>query len=99
MNQQRQCGFVGPMKVLKNVKVRTRLSGSPQRLREALEQIAALLRRRQFERLRNIWKNAPKAWRDPGQFGSIAPHLLAILIQARRLRETAFKDPRQTEIG
>src|ERR1700692_3580955 len=54
--------------------------------------MAALLLRRQFQRLRNIWKNSSKAWSDLGQFGRNCPHLPAEIVPARGLRQTTFKD-------
>src|SRR5580704_10415969 len=99
MNQERQRGFVGPMKVLNYVQLRTCLRRAPDRVGNALEKMTALLRRRQFEWLRNIRKNSPKAWCDLGQFSVIFPYPPTEIIQARRLSEVAFNDLREREKG
>ena len=78
---------------------RTCASRARQRLENALEKIAALLRRRQFQWLRNIRKNSPKAWSDLGQFSRIVAHPPAEIIQARRLRQIAFDDLGERQIG
>src|SRR6266851_3438407 len=97
MNQKCQRGFVGPMKVLKYVQLRTCLSRAPRRVGNTLEKIAALLRQRQFQWLRNIRKNSPEAWSDLGQFGRVVSHPPTEIIQARRLSEVAFNDLREQE--
>src|SRR5438045_797403 len=92
MNQERQRGFVGPMKVLNYVQLRTYLSRTPYRVGNALEKMTAFLRRRQFQWLRNIRKNSPKAWRDLGQFRRIFPDPSTEIIVVRRLSEAVFND-------
>src|SRR6202035_5641336 len=99
MNQERERGFVGPMKVLNYVQLRTCLSRAPDRVGNALEKMTALLRQRQFQWLRNIPKNSPKAWCDLGQFSRIFPHPPTEIIKARRLSEVAFNDLREREKG
>src|SRR5258708_3542040 len=99
MNQKRQRGFIGPMKVLEYQHIRTCAGRIRQSLRNALEKIAAFLRRRQFQWLRNIGKGASKAWRDLGKFGRIFSHPSAEIVATRRLRQTAFKDLDEGEKG
>src|SRR5271155_3394752 len=99
MNQERQCGFVGPMKVLNYVQVRTGSSRATHRVGNALEKMTTLLRRRQFQWLRNIGENSPKAWCDLGQFSRIFPHPPTEIVKARRLSEVAFNDLREREKG
>src|ERR1700746_1167675 len=97
MNQERERGFVGPIKVLNYVQMRTCLSRAPYRVGNALEKITALLRRRQFQWLWNIRKTPPKAWCDLDQFSRIFLYQPTEIIQARRLREVAFNDLRGGE--
>src|SRR5260370_38633166 len=92
MDQQRQRGFIGPMKVFKDEEIRTCPSRIRQGLRKALEEIAALLCRRQFERLRHIRKESSKAWSNLRQFGCVVPHPPTVVIQAWRLRQAAFEN-------
>src|SRR4029077_19875219 len=99
MNQERQRGFVGPMKVLNYVQLRTCLSRAPHRVGNALEKMTELLRRRQFQWLRNIRKGSPKAWCDLGQFSRIFSYPPTEIIQARRLSEVAFNDLCEREKG
>ena len=99
MNQKRQRGLVGPLKVIQYVQVRTCLSAARQRLGNALKKIAALLRRRQFKRLRNIRKNPSDAWRDLGQFGRIVAYPPTVVFQACRLRKMAFDELDPGQIG
>src|SRR5258708_35422801 len=99
MNQKRQRRFVGPMKVLNYVQLRTCLSRTPDRVGNALEKMTSLLHRRQFHWLLNIRKNSPEAWRDQSQFGRICSHAQTEIIQARRLSEIAFNDLREGEKG
>src|SRR5260370_5658345 len=97
MNQKRQRGLVGPLKVIQYVQVRTCLSAARQRLGNALKKIAAPLRRRQFKWLRNIRKNPSDAWRDLGQFGRIVAYPPTVVFQACGLREMAFDDLNEGE--
>src|SRR5258705_392975 len=99
MIQERQRGFVGPMKVLEYVQIRTCLSRAPQRLRNALDKIAALLCWGQFRWLRNIRENSSKPWSDLGQFGRIFSHPSTEIIEARGLCQIAFNDFNEGEIG
>src|SRR5271156_3778395 len=99
MIQERQRGFVGPMKVLEYVQVRTCLSRAPQRLRNALNKIAALLCWGQFRRLRNIREHSSKPWSDLSEFGGIFSHPSAEIIEARRLCQIAFNDLGEGKIG
>src|SRR5260370_40687659 len=64
-----------------------------------MEKIAALLRRRQFKWLRNIRTNSSKTWRELGQFSRVVPHPPTEIIQACRLRQIAFNDLGEGEIG
>src|SRR5260370_27567265 len=99
MNQKCQRGFVGPMKVLKYVQLRMFFTRAPRRVGNTLEKIAALLRQRQFQWLRNIRKNSPEGWSDLDQFGRVVSHPPTEIIQARRLSEVAFNDLREREKG
>src|ERR1700751_3280080 len=99
MNQERQRGFVGPMQVLNYVQLRTCLSHTPHRVGYALEEIAALLRPRQFQWLRNIRKNSPEARCDLGQFSRVFPHPPTVVIQTRGLSQTALNNLCAGEIG
>src|SRR5713226_6428593 len=82
MNQKRHRGLVGPLKVIQYVQVRTCLSAARQRLGNALKKIAALLRGRQFNWLRDIRKNPSEAWSDLGQFGCIVAYPPTVDFQA-----------------
>jgi hypothetical protein len=73
IGKKRQRGFVGPMKVLKQVHAGPGSSRAGRRLCQALEKIAALLHSRQFQRFRKIGKNSPKTWCDLSQFGRVGP--------------------------
>src|SRR2546428_14090119 len=95
MNQKRQRGLVGPLKVIQYVQVRTCSSATRQSLGNALKKIAALLRRRQFKRLWDIRKNPSEAWSDLGQFGRIVAYPPTVAFQACGLREMAFADPNE----
>jgi hypothetical protein len=64
-----------------------------------LEKVAALLRSRQFQRFRKIGKNAPKTWRDLSDFCCIGPDLPTEVIQTRCLRQIAFDDLGEREVG
>src|SRR6266436_1341579 len=97
MNQKRQRGLVGPLKVIQYVQVRTCLSAARQRLGNALKKIAALLRGRQFNWLRDIRKNPSEAWSDLGQFGCIVAYPPTVVFQACGLREMAFDDLNEGE--
>src|ERR1700730_123293 len=97
MDQERQRGLVGPLKVRKDIQWRTGLSCAPQFVGNALEKIAAFLRGRQIQWLRNILKNSPKAWNDLSQFGRVVPHPPTEIIEARRLSEVAFNYLRERE--
>src|SRR5260370_28648401 len=57
-----------------------------------MKEIAPLLRRRQFRRLGNIRKGSSKTWSNLCQFGRVVPHPPTVVIETRRLRETAFKN-------
>src|SRR6266851_1715225 len=97
MNQKRQRGLVGPLKVIQYVQVRTCLSAARQRLGNALKKIAAPLRRRQFKWLRNIRKSPSDAWCDLSQFGRIVAYPPTVVFQACGLREMAFDDLNEGE--
>src|SRR5260370_39911967 len=97
MNQKRQRGLVGPLKVIQYVQVRTCLSAARQRLGNALKEIPALLRRRQFKWLRDIRKNPSEAWSDLGQFGRIVAYPPTVGFQACGLREMAVDDLNEGE--
>src|SRR5260370_29940556 len=99
MDQQRQRGFIGPMKVYNDEEIRTCTSRIRQRLGKALEEIAALLRGRQLQRLRNIREHSSNAWSNLCQFGRVVPHTQTVVIEARRLRQTAFKDLNERKKG
>src|SRR6266404_8046539 len=99
MDQERQRGLVGPLKVLKDIQLRTGLSCAPQFVGNALEEMAAFLRRRQIRWFRNIRKNSPKAWNDLGKFRRIVPYPPTEIIEARRLSEAAFNDLHEGEKG
>ena len=75
------------------------LSRVPYRVRNALEKMAALLRRRQFQWLRNLWKNSPKAWRDLDQFSCTVPYPPTEIVEACRLSDAALNDFREREKG
>src|SRR5579862_2682888 len=92
MNQKRERRFVSPLKILEDSQLRSALRPACQRLREALEKIAALLRGRQFHWLRNIRKNPPKARRHLCQLGRVFSQHPTEIISPRRLREHAFND-------
>jgi hypothetical protein len=99
MDQERQRGLVGPLKVLKDIQLRTGLSCAPQFVGNALEEMPAFLRGRQIQWLRNILKNSPKAWNDLGQFGRVVPYPPTEIIEARRLSDAAFYDLCEREKG
>src|SRR6202030_2612731 len=99
MNQERERGFVGPMKSVEYVQVRTCSSRAPQRLSNALDKIAALLRCWQFHWLWNIREHSSKPWSDLGQFGCIFSNSSTEIIAARRLFHVAFNDLGEREIG
>src|ERR1700683_4340386 len=90
MNQKREGRFVGPVKIFEDPYLRTGSSRTGQRFRNALEQIAAPLRRRQIQWLRYIWKDAAQAWRDLGQFGRVIPHMPAEIFEAPRFVPRCF---------
>jgi hypothetical protein len=97
MNQKRQRGLVGSLKVIQYVQVRTCSSATRQSLRNALKKIAALLRRRQFKWLWDIRKNPSEAWSDLGQFGRIVAYPPTVVFQTRGVREMAFDDLNEGE--
>src|SRR5580692_11912599 len=99
MNQKRQRGFIGPMEIIEDVQSRLSLSSTRSNLRKALEEIAALLRHRQFQGFWNVRKNSPETRSDLGQFGRIVSHLQTEVIRARRLSQAAFNDLDEWEIG
>src|SRR5260370_8779663 len=80
------------MQAPKYVQVRTCSRRAGQRLRIALEKIAAPLTGRQFQWLRNIRENSPQAWSDLCQLGRIFSHPPAEIVQTRRLSQIAFND-------
>ena len=69
MNQKSQGRFVRPVKVLEDINVRTCSRRVRQPFRNALEQIAAFMRRRQFHWRLNIRKNSPNAGSHLRKFG------------------------------
>ena len=87
------------MKVLEYVQVRTCFSRAPQRLRNALDKIAALLCWRQFRWLRNIREHSSKPWSYLHEFGRIFSHPSTEIIETRRLCQIAFNDLREGKIG
>src|ERR1700731_2625495 len=99
MNQKSQRRFVGPVKVLNDVEIRAGSRGAADRFREALEEIAALLHRRQIQWLRNIGKDSSKPRRELRQFGRVIAHLPAEVVETRRLREIVLDDLDEREIG
>src|ERR1700693_4490629 len=98
MDQKRQRRLIGPLKVIQDEQVRTRLGRAPQRLGNALKKIAALLRRWQYHGWRNIRKYSSQAGCDLGEFARIFPHLATEIIETRGLRQAALKDLGEREI-
>ena len=92
MNQERQRRFVGPVKVFDDVTV---ADGFEPRARAPLKgsgKDSGASAPAAVPAVRNIGKNSPKARSDLGQLGRVVPHLPTEIIEARRLRQTAFDD-------
>src|SRR5262249_49927891 len=92
MDQQRQAGLVGPMEIVQHVHLGPRTRRATQRLREALEEMAAALLRRQLPRLRQLGEEVPNPWRDLRELGSRVAHRASEVFEARGPGESTLDD-------
>jgi hypothetical protein len=77
----------------------TKRSRPRERLREALEEVTTSLLRRQLPRLRKVREDPAETGDDVRELGGVVANGLPEVVEARRLRETAFDDLRERQIG